>query len=70
MLADRRQAWDLRPDGSYVQRQPPAEGGPAALGAQQVLMELTRQRAERGEPAVGGYEQRHPGPANQLQAER
>jgi polyphosphate kinase len=45
MLRDRRQAWDLRPDGSYVQRVP-LEGasGPEAVGTHQTLMELTRQR--------------------------
>jgi polyphosphate kinase len=51
MLADQRQAWDLRPDGSYAQRQPPAEDGQAALGSQQVLMDLARRRAELKEPA-------------------
>jgi polyphosphate kinase len=50
-LADRRQAWDLQPDGRYVQRQPPQDGDRAALGSQKVLMDLTRQRAELGEPA-------------------
>jgi polyphosphate kinase len=52
MLADQRQAWDLQPDGHYVQRQPPEGGGPATLGCQQVLMDLTRRRAERGESAA------------------
>jgi polyphosphate kinase len=47
MLADRRQAWDLQPDGRYVQRQPPEDGGPASLGCQQVLMDLTRQWADQ-----------------------
>jgi polyphosphate kinase len=48
MLQDRRQAWDMRPDGSYVQRVPPADAppGPATLGTHQTLMDLTRQRAE------------------------
>jgi polyphosphate kinase len=48
MLADQREAWDLLPDGSYVQRTPPAgvTTGPAALGTHQTLMERTRQRAE------------------------
>ena len=30
MLHDRRQAWDMQPDGSYIQRQPPASADPAA----------------------------------------
>lgn len=39
MLADRRQAWDLRPDGSYLQRTPdPADHSPAAQGAHKALM--------------------------------
>ncbi|MBL8800007.1 MAG: polyphosphate kinase 1 [Planctomycetia bacterium] len=41
MLRDRRQAWDMRSDGVYTQRQP----GPADFGSQQTLMDLTRQRA-------------------------
>jgi len=41
MLRDRRQAWDMKPDGSYVQRQPAAgEGGPEAMGTHAALMEL------------------------------
>jgi polyphosphate kinase len=49
LLHDQRSSWDLRPDGSYVQRVPPAGDGalgPAVLGTHQALMELTRQRAE------------------------
>lgn len=42
MLGDRRQAWDLAPDGSYAQRQPidPARD----VGTHEQLMTLTRQR--------------------------
>jgi polyphosphate kinase len=42
MLNDRRQAWDLRPDGSYVQRTPadPAKD----LGTHQTLINLARQQ--------------------------
>jgi polyphosphate kinase len=40
-LNDHRQAWDLRPDGTYVQRVP---RDPDERGAQQILMDLTRQR--------------------------
>jgi polyphosphate kinase len=49
MLRDHRQAWDMRPDGSYVQRKP-AEGatGPEAVGTQQTLMDLTRRRQAEG----------------------
>ena len=49
MLRDHRQAWDMRPDGSYVQRRP-AEGGtgPEAVGTHQTLMDLTRRRQGEG----------------------
>jgi polyphosphate kinase len=40
MLEDNRQAWDLRPDGSYVQRTP-APGEPER-GTQRVLLERGR----------------------------
>jgi polyphosphate kinase len=53
LLGDQHQAWDLHPDGSYVQRQPPAEDGKAGLGSHQVLMDLTRQWAELVEAAPG-----------------
>ncbi|MCH2119562.1 MAG: hypothetical protein MK161_17910, partial [Pirellulales bacterium] len=46
-LADQRQAWDMLPDGSYVQRCPgdnPED--PANIGVQQVLMERARLRNE------------------------
>lgn len=42
MLADRRQAWDMQPDGSYVQRQPDPDDPATALGAQEKLMQLAR----------------------------
>jgi polyphosphate kinase len=49
MLRDHRQAWDMRPDGSYVQRKP-VDGatGPEAVGSQQTLMDLTRRRQADG----------------------
>jgi polyphosphate kinase len=49
MLRDHRQAWDMRPDGSYDQRRP-ADGatGPAAVGTQQSLMDLIRLRQAEG----------------------
>lgn len=42
---DRRQAWDLKPDGTYVQRRP--EGPESDPGAHQRLMALTRQRCAK-----------------------
>jgi polyphosphate kinase len=46
MLNDRRQAWDMRPDGSYVQRRPESDAGARAAGTHQTLQELTRRHAE------------------------
>ena len=46
-LADQRQAWDMLPDGTYVQRWPKNNIEDAAnIGVQQVLMERSRQRNE------------------------
>src|SRR5262249_50133530 len=46
MLNDRRQAWDMRPDGSYVQRKPELDGDGPSIGTHATLLELTRQRSE------------------------
>jgi polyphosphate kinase len=49
MLNDQRQAWDMKPDGSYVQRRP---ADPATqLGTHQTLMALARQATTPGTPA-------------------
>src|SRR5688500_3123430 len=40
MLSDRRQAWDMQPDGSYVQRSTDTPAG--ANGTHQLLMDLSR----------------------------
>ncbi|NIP85220.1 MAG: polyphosphate kinase 1 [Planctomycetales bacterium] len=46
-LADQRLAWDMQPDGSYVQRTPPADPqDPVAWGTHEVLMRRTRQPSE------------------------
>lgn len=42
-LDDERAGWDMRSDGSYVQRMPL---NPAALGCQEALMQLANERAE------------------------
>ena len=42
-LDDERAGWDMRSDGSYVQRMP---SNPAALGCQEALMQLANDRAE------------------------
>jgi polyphosphate kinase len=44
-LSDQRQAWDMQPDGTYVQAQP-TEGatGPAAIGTHAWLMEMASHR--------------------------
>jgi polyphosphate kinase len=46
MLNDQRQAWDMKPDGSYVQRKPGQDGAAPSIGTHQAMMELARQRAE------------------------
>jgi len=43
MLADQRQAWDMQPDGSYIQRQPDPERPETELGTQGTLMKLARE---------------------------
>jgi len=42
MLADRRQAWEMQPDGTYVQYK--AKAGEDDLGTQRRLMDISRQR--------------------------
>jgi len=42
MLADNRQAWELQPDGSYIQRQPPAPE--QSRSSQKLLMEMALQQ--------------------------
>lgn len=42
MLADRRQAWDMQPDGIYVQRQPDPNDPDSAIGTHQRLMDQAR----------------------------
>ncbi len=41
MLADNRQAWDLQPDGSYIQRRPQSRA--QEQSTQQILMEMASQ---------------------------
>ncbi len=54
MLEDNRQAWDLRSDGSYLQRQPPSPETECATHRR--LVELAREsgRSATGESAVTG----------------
>jgi polyphosphate kinase len=50
MLWDHRQAWDMQPDGSYVQRAPPANAPPSSaerLGTHVALMAMTRDAEPR-----------------------
>ncbi|MBE9014117.1 polyphosphate kinase 1, partial [Pseudanabaenaceae cyanobacterium LEGE 13415] len=42
MLADNRQAWELQPDGKYVQRQP--QGGRPEQSSQRIFMEMAQQQ--------------------------
>jgi polyphosphate kinase len=56
MLRDHRQAWDMQPDGSYIQRVPPADtppDGPEQLGTHKTLMALTLGAAPAGEAGAG-----------------
>ena len=47
---DQRQAWDLHPDGSYVQRRPPqGASGPEASGTHAALMQLARRQCQAQE---------------------
>jgi polyphosphate kinase len=43
-LADRRNAWQLQPDGSYVQLLPDSDDGPGAEGTHATLMRLALAR--------------------------
>lgn len=43
-LADQRSAWDMKSDGSYVQRQPSDTDGGESLGSHECLMRETLQR--------------------------
>ncbi|MDH3718197.1 MAG: polyphosphate kinase 1 [Planctomycetota bacterium] len=48
-LADQRHAWDMQPDGSYIQRKPSGDPHePSAQGTHRALMQRTRQRNEGG----------------------
>jgi polyphosphate kinase len=48
-LRDQRQAWEMRPDGSYQQLRSSSQGDSAAvLGTQQTLIDLTKNRAMPG----------------------
>ena len=44
MLADRRQAWDMQPDGSYVQLFPDDGDELAAEGTHAAMMRLALER--------------------------
>jgi polyphosphate kinase len=47
MLADNRQAWELQPDGSYIQRHP--ADGTREQCAQKILMEMANESAKSSE---------------------
>jgi polyphosphate kinase len=48
-LQDQRQAWDMQPDGTYIQRRAAADAtGPARDGTQATLMALTLSRSRAG----------------------
>jgi polyphosphate kinase len=52
LLADRRQAWELNADGTYVQRR----DGPDAIASQTRLMHLAKERAQTGAVVVSAAE--------------
>ncbi|MCS6813820.1 MAG: polyphosphate kinase 1 [Cyanobacteria bacterium] len=43
MLVDNRQAWEMQPDGSYIQRRPPADAQP--LSSQEMFMTMAQNLA-------------------------
>ena len=48
-LEDHRQAWDMQPDGTYIQRRPPPDAtGPALEGTHTTLMARTLARSQAG----------------------
>jgi polyphosphate kinase len=49
---DNRSAWDMQPDGTYVQRRP--QRGEEERGTHQALMNLARQRSATLTPPMGG----------------
>ncbi|MEO1374397.1 MAG: polyphosphate kinase 1 [Cyanobacteria bacterium J06635_10] len=51
MLADNRQAWELQPDGSYIQRKP-HEDSPEA-GSQKTLMQITANKSTNISNLIG-----------------
>jgi polyphosphate kinase len=46
-LNDRRSAWDMQPDGRYVQRMPTEDHDPR--GAQQILIDLAERRRKEAQ---------------------
>jgi polyphosphate kinase len=52
MLSDRRQAWEMEPDGSYIQFKPKVSE--EELGTHRRLMELTRSRFSRAIEEING----------------
>ncbi len=55
-LADRRSAWDMQPDGSYVQRIPGPDDDPR--GSQQILIDAAEKRALSGRKKLGARSHR------------
>jgi polyphosphate kinase len=49
-LNDRRSAWDMQPDGTYVQRRP--EPGEDERGSQEILIDLAQKRARAGRKKI------------------
>ena len=52
-MSDRRQAWDMQPDGIYVQRQPDPNKPDSAIGTHQRMMDLTLEKSVLPTPDAG-----------------
>jgi polyphosphate kinase len=57
-LNDQRSAWEMQPDGSYVQRQPSGEND--QMGSQQLLIQHAEKRAKKAAKLLRGKQKRRP----------
>ncbi len=55
-LNDQRSAWEMQPDGSFIQRQPASEA--EAVGCQQLLIQAAEKRAKQATKAAKGKKKR------------
>jgi polyphosphate kinase len=57
-LNDQRSAWEMQPDGSYIQRQPSGEND--QMGSQQLLIQHAEKRAKKAAKLLRGKQKRRP----------